>query len=114
MLAVIGGFPFGENAAPSSPRHEFSAPWNAGECMLMVDGIAMPPIEFSARPAEARGSGKSGTPWARMHFENASWALADNEVVVLLGEAPPHPAASAQAAITPVAHPPARAAFLRR
>lgn len=114
MAAVIGGFPFEEKAALISPRHEFSAPWNAGDCKLIDDGIAMPPIEFSATPAEAPGSGKSGTPCARMHFENASWAPADDELVVLLWEAPPQPAASTQAAIVPITETPARAAVRRR
>lgn len=45
---------------------------NAGVCMLIVEGIEMSPIMFAGPAALATGSGKSGTPCARMHVEKAS------------------------------------------
>jgi group II intron maturase len=83
--------------------------------MLMLKGIAMPAIElygpFGGLPPR---SGKLGTPCARMHFEKArAWAVIVGEVVVLLGELAPQPAASRLAASSPAASGAARRAPTR-
>jgi hypothetical protein len=63
---------FEEKTAESSPRQEVMAFWNAGDCVSIVSGISTLPIELYGPLMLAPGSGKLGTPWARMHFEKAS------------------------------------------
>jgi hypothetical protein len=83
------GGPFG-----SRRWHECAADWNAGDCTMLGEPIrTVWPLTF--------GSGKFGTPWERMHLENATpdvTALAaDAEVLALpvgLCELPPHPVTS--------------------
>jgi hypothetical protein len=61
----------------------------------------MPELLASFTAPSALGSGKLAIPWLRMHFENASaWAVGEGAAGVFLGELPPHPVASRQAAIT--------------
>jgi hypothetical protein len=83
------GAPFG-----SRRWHECTADSNAGDRMTLGEPIrTVWPLTF--------GSGKFGTPWERMHLENATpdatAIAADAEVLALsvgLFELPPHPATS--------------------
>ncbi len=102
MVGVIGGFPCGLRRADISPWQEVQAVLNAGDCMLIDGGIAIPPIMFSAPVTLVPGSGKFGTPCSRTHLANASCAAATvGDVVALFGALLPHPAATTQAVIVP-------------
>ena len=91
-----------ERAAETSPRQELKAAWKAGDCVLIVVGMAIPPIELYSPLMLAPGSGKLERPCSRMHLANAR-ACTDltGDLVALAGELPAHRVASRQAAITP-------------
>lgn len=92
-LAVTAGLPCGETIAESSPWHASCAAWNAGDWVSMLDGTLMPPIELYGPLMLEPGSGKSGSPCARMHFAN-SRAATVRDVAVRVGKLLPHSAAS--------------------
>jgi hypothetical protein len=62
---------------PPSDRHVFVAAWNAGPLKLMPSTVTEEllgdfAIEKPSPPGPKVGSGKFGTPWARMHLASAT------------------------------------------
>jgi hypothetical protein len=74
--------------AIASDRQAFSAAWNCGECTSIGSSA------LRAKPPPGWGSGKFGTPCARMQELNASSLLFSHPACVVLGAAGPPPHAA--------------------